>query len=61
MKDYKNVFERWQDGALPEELQKQIDSAFEYGYETSENCGYFKAGFVLAYEYDKYREELQNG
>ena len=61
MKKYRNVFERWQDGNLPEKLQERIDTVFQQGCKQSESEGFFKAGFILALEYDNFREELQNG
>lgn len=54
------MFEIWQDGKLPEEMQKRIDTAFEQGCETSEACGYFKAGFMCSERYEDFRKEQEN-
>ena len=59
MKGYKNTFYIWQDKKLPEGLQAILDTAFEQGCADSKECGYFKAGFMLARHYEDFREEME--
>ena len=57
MKGYKNMFEIWKAGKLPKKMQEHIDTCFKQGCETSEEVGYFKAGFMCALRLDEYKKE----
>ena len=57
MIDGKNIYEKFRDKELPEELQRHLESTMSFCKDHDEAL--FKAGFMAHANYDKYREQLQ--
>jgi len=57
MIDRKNLYEKFRDKELPEELQRYLEASISFCKDHDEAL--FKAGFIAHAEYDKYREQLQ--
>jgi hypothetical protein len=57
MIDGKNLYEKFRDKELPEELQRHLEASISFCKDQNEAM--FKAGFMAHANYDKYREQLQ--
>jgi hypothetical protein len=54
-----NVFQQFCKKELPEDIQRRVERAAEYGESNAEY--FFRAGFFLAHELEEAKKDNQNG
>lgn len=57
--DKPNVFQRFLEKELPEDIQRRVERAAEYGESNAEY--FFRAGFFLAHELEEAKKNNQDG